>query len=172
MSRNHQFPRANREIKAEHVRLVNENGEMLGVVKLESAIFTASRASLDLVEISPQADPPVCKIMDFGKYKYESKKRLQDSRKKQKTISVKEMKFRPNIGIGDFNIKVRNIRKFLEDGDKVRVSLWFRGREIVHNELGAQLMQRIISELEDIAKLELEPKIEGKQMLMIMAPKV
>lgn len=170
-TRNHHFPRSNKEIRAPQVRLVNETGEMLGIVKLDEALIAAAKVSLDLVEISPQAEPPVCKIMDFGKFKYESKKRLQDSRKKQKTISVKEMKFRPNIGQGDLNIKIRNIRKFLEEGDKVRVSLWFRGREIVHNELGAQLFQRIIADLEDIAKLELEPKMEGKQMLMIMVPR-
>ncbi|MES2215401.1 MAG: translation initiation factor IF-3 [Pseudomonadota bacterium] len=171
-SRNHQFPRANKEIRAAQVRLVDEQGEMLGIVRLDEALLAAAKVSLDLVEISPQAEPPVCKIMDFGKYKYESKKRLQDSRKKQKTISIKEIKFRPNIGQGDFNIKVRNIRKFLEEGDKVRISLWFRGREIVHNELGMQVFQRILVELEDIAKTELEPKMEGKQMLMILVPKV
>lgn len=172
MTRNHHFPRANKEIRAEQVRLVDEQGEMVGIVKLDEAMLAAAKASLDLVEISPQAEPPVCKIMDFGKYKYESKKRMQDSRKKQKTVSVKEIKFRPNIGQGDFSIKVRNIRKFLEEGDKVRVSLWFRGREIVHNELGMQLFKRVIADLEDIAKIELEPKMEGKQMLMILVPRV
>ena len=171
VTRNSNFPRANKEIRAAQVRLVDEQGNMIGVVRLDEAILAAAKASLDLVEISPQAEPPVCKIMDFGRYKYESKKRLQDSRKKQKTISIKEVKFRPNIGQGDFDVKLRNIRRFLEDGDKVRISLWFRGREIVHNELGMQLFQRIIVALEDIAKLELEPKMEGKQMLMIVVPK-
>ena len=121
---------------------------MVGVVKLAEALYAASQAHLDLVEISPQAEPPVCKIMDFGKYKYESKKRLQESRKKQKVVSIKEIKFRPNIGQGDFEIKVRNIKKFLEDGDKVRVSMWFRGREIVHNEIGKALFPHIISAVE------------------------
>lgn len=143
---------------------------MLGVVSLDVAFAAAAKVSLDLVEISPQAEPPVCKIMDFGKYKYESKKRLQDSRKKQKVVSVKEMKFRPNIGEGDLQVKLRNIRKFLQEGDKVRISLWFRGREIVHNEIGMQLLHRIIQELSDVAKVELEPKMEGKQVLMILVP--
>lgn len=170
MTRNNHFPRANREIRSAQVRLVDENGNMIGVVSLDVALAAAAKASLDLVEISPQAEPPVCKIMDFGKYKYESKKRLQDSRKKQKVTSVKEMKFRPNIGEGDLQVKLRNIRKFLQEGDKVRVSLWFRGREIVHNEIGMQLLQRIIQELSDVAKVELEPKMEGKQVLMILVP--
>lgn len=144
---------------------------MKGVVKLAEALYAAAQAGLDLVEISPQAEPPVCKIMDFGKYKYESKKRLQESRKKQKVVSVKEIKFRPNIGSGDFEIKLRNIKKFLEDGDKVRVSMWFRGREIVHNELGKALFPKIIEAVADISKVELEPKMEGKQILMILVPK-
>lgn len=144
---------------------------MIGVVKLSEALAAAQTAGLDLVEISPQAEPPVCKIMDFGKYKYESKKRLQESRKKQKVISVKEMKFRPNIGSGDFEIKLRNIRRFIEDGDKVRVSMWFRGREIVYNDQGMELFSRIVTSLEDIAKLELEPRMEGKQILMILVPR-
>ena len=147
------------------------DGEMKGVVKLAEALYAAAQANLDLVEISPQAEPPVCKIMDFGKYKYESKKRLQESRKKQKVVSIKEIKFRPNIGSGDFEIKLRNIKKFLEEGDKVRVSMWFRGREIVHNELGKALFLRIIEAVEAIAKIELEPRMEGKQILMILVPK-
>ncbi|MBP7190299.1 MAG: translation initiation factor IF-3 [Rickettsiaceae bacterium] len=170
-NRNNKFPRANKEIRAAQVRLVNANGDMVGVVKLFDAIAAAQSAGLDLVEISPQAEPPVCKIMDFGKYKYESKKRLQESRKKQKVVSVKEMKFRPNIGTGDFEIKVRNIRRFLEDGDKVRISMWFRGREIVYNDQGMALFSRIVTSLEDVAKVELEPRMEGKQILMILVPK-
>lgn len=161
----------NREIRAAQVRLVAANGEMIGVVKLSEALAAASQASLDLVEISPQAEPPVCKIMDFGKYKYESKKRLQESRKKQKVVSVKEIKFRPNIGQGDFEVKMRSIKKFIESGDKVRISMWFRGREIVHSEIGMSLFEKITTSLEDIAKVELEPKMEGKQVLMILVPK-
>ncbi len=161
----------NREIKAMQVRLVGADGEMVGVVKLYEALAAAAQANLDLVEISPQAEPPVCKIMDFGKYKYESKKRIQESRKKQKVVSVKEIKFRPNIGQGDFEVKLRSIKKFIEAGDKVRISLWFRGREIVHSEIGMSLFEKITSSLEDIAKVELEPKMEGKQILMILVPK-
>lgn len=144
---------------------------MIGIVKLEEALRAATAAGLDLVEISPQAEPPVCKIMDFGRHKYESKKRMQEARKKSKVVHIKEVKFRPNIGQGDFEVKVRNIKKFIEDGDKVRVSLWFRGREIVHNEIGQALMQKVMIATEEIAKIELEPKLEGKQMLMILVPR-
>ncbi len=154
------------------VRLVDENGEMVGIVRLDEALRAAAAVSLDLVEISPQAEPPVCKIMDFGRHKYESKKRSQEAKKKSKTIQIKEVKFRPNIGQGDFDVKVRNIRKFIEDGDKVKASLWFRGREIVHSAIGHTIMQRIVAGTEDVAKLELEPKFEGKQMLMILVPKL
>ena len=145
---------------------------MIGVVTLEEALRAAAAASLDLVEISPQAEPPVCKIMDFGRHKYDSKKRMQEARKKQKAVVIKEVKFRPNIGVGDFDIKVRNIKKFIEDGDKVRVSMWFRGREIVHNELGKAMVQKIIAATEEIAKVELEPRMEGKQILTILVPRV
>lgn len=144
---------------------------MIGVVKLSEALAAASQANLDLVEISPQAEPPVCKIMDFGKYKYESKKRVQESRKKQKVVSVKEIKFRPNIGQGDFEVKMRSIKKFIEAGDKVRVSMWFRGREIVHSEIGMSLFEKVTTALEDVAKVELAPRMEGKQVLMILVPK-
>lgn len=144
---------------------------MIGVVKLSEALAAALQANLDLVEISPQAEPPVCKIMDFGKYKYESKKRVQESRKKQKVVSVKEIKFRPNIGQGDFEVKMRSIKKFIEAGDKVRISMWFRGREIVHSEIGMSLFEKVTSTLEDIAKVELAPRMEGKQVLMILVPK-
>jgi translation initiation factor IF-3 len=145
---------------------------MIGVVTLEEALRAAAAASLDLVEISPQAEPPVCKIMDFGRHKYDSKKRMQEARKKQKAVVIKEVKFRPNIGVGDFDIKVRNIKKFIEDGDKVRVSMWFRGREIVHNELGKAMVHKIIAATEEIAKVELEPRMEGKQILTILVPRV
>lgn len=170
MSRN-KLPRANREITSTQVRLIDSQGNMIGVVSISQALETAAKEQLDLVEISPDALPPVCKIIDFGKYKYEAKKRKQEANKKQKTVSNKEVKFRPNIGQGDFDIKVRNIRKFISDGSKVRISLWFRGREIVHNEIGMQLFKKIITGLEDLAKVEFEPKLEGKQMFMIMVPK-
>lgn len=142
---------------------------MIGVVTLSEALSAALTAGLDLVEISPQAEPPVCKILDFGKFKYEAKKKSHDAKKKQRTVVLKEMKFRPNIGVGDFDVKLRNIIKFLDEGDKVKISLQFKGREIVHNEIAKELFARIIEAVGDKAKLELEPKLEGKQMMMVMS---
>jgi len=150
--------------------LVDANGEMLGVVGIKEALEKAELAHLDLVEISPNAEPPVCKILDFGKFKYETKKRLQDAKKKQKIILVKEMKFKPNIGQGDFDVKLRKIKEFLQEGDKVKISLWFKGREIVHNEIGMKLFNRILAEVTDLAKIELSPRMEGKQIIMILNP--
>lgn len=170
MSKKNNLPKANRDIRASQVRLVAENGDMIGVVPIEQALQKAQNAGLDLVAISPNVDPPVCKILDFGKFKYESKKRTQDSKKKQKTISLKEVKFRPNIGQNDFDVKLRAILKFLGNGDKVKVSLWFRGREITHNEVGKELFSRVIESVGEEGKLELEPKMEGKQMMMIFVP--
>lgn len=170
MSKKSNLPRANRDIKASMVRLVSENGDMVGVVSFEEALKKAQATNLDLVAISPNVDPPVCKILDFGKFKYESKKRVQDSKKKQKTISLKEVKFRPNIGQSDFEVKVKNILRFLSHGDKVKVSLWFRGREITHNEVGRELFEKIIERIGEEGKLELAPKMEGKQMMMIFVP--
>lgn len=170
-SKKDNLPKANKDIRAKEVRLVAEDGEMLGVMSIFDALKRAEIAGLDLVEISPQAEPPVCKMMDFGRFKYESKKKTQESKKKQRVIVLKEVKFRPNIGQNDFDVKVRNIQKFLQDGDKVKVSLWFRGREIVHNEMGKLLFQKIIAAVGEGAKLELEPKMEGKQMMMIMVSK-
>ncbi len=143
---------------------------MIGVVSLQEALSKASSVDLDLVEISPQADPPVCKILDFGKFKYESKKKAHDAKKKQKVVVLKEMKFRPNIGVGDFDVKMRNIIRFLEDGDKVKISLMFKGREIVHTENAMNIFKKIIEIAGDKAKLELEPRLEGRSMLMIMVP--
>ena len=168
---NNKFLRANHDIRATKVRLIDENSNMIGVVDTVEAIKAAAKVSLDLVEISPNDEPPVCKIMDFSKYRYETKKRLQESKKKQKVVSVKEVRFRPNIGVGDFEVKLRSIKKFLQEGDKVRVSLMFKGREIVHNEIGMQLFERIIVGIDDFGKIELAPKIEGKHALMIVAPK-
>lgn len=170
MSKKNNLPRANRDIRAEQVRLVAENGDMIGVVSFDEAMQKAKAANLDLVAISPNVNPPVCKILDFGKFKYEAKKRSQDSKKKQKTISLKEVKFRPNIGQNDFDVKLKSIFKFLSHGDKVKVSLWFRGREITHNEVGKELFDRVIERVGEEGKLELEPKMEGKQMMMIFVP--
>jgi len=143
---------------------------MLGVVGIREALEKAEKANLDLVEISPNAEPPVCKILDFGKFRYETKKRLQDAKKKQKVTLIKEMKFKPNIGQGDFDVKVRKIKEFLSEGDKVKVSLWFKGREIVHNEVGMRIFDRIVAEMDDLAKIESSPRMEGKQITMIVSP--
>ncbi|WP_375332382.1 translation initiation factor IF-3 [Candidatus Tisiphia endosymbiont of Temnostethus pusillus] len=168
--KNSNFPKANREIRASQVRLVDENGEMLGIVSIKNALEQAEKAGLDLVEISPNAEPPVCKILDFGKFKYESKKRVQDSRKKQRVVVLKEMKFKPNISQGDFNVKLRKIKDFLKEGDKVKISLWFKGREIIHNDIGMKLFDRISLELEGLAKIDSAPKMEGKQIIMLVSP--
>ncbi len=172
MSKKDNFPKANREIRALQVRLVDENGEMVGVVPIAEALRRAEVAHLDLVEISPQAEPPVCKMLDFGKFKYEAKKRHQDAKKKQRITVLKEVKFRPNIGQNDFDVKMRSIAKFLSEGDKVKASLWFKGREMAHSELGLQLFERVIAAAGESAKIELAPKMEGKQMMMILVPKV
>lgn len=145
---------------------------MVGIVSLHEGLKQAQDAGLDLVEISPTSEPPVCKILDFGRFKYDIKKRSQDAKKKQKTISLKEMKFRPNIGQGDFDVKVRNIKKFLNDGDKVKITLQFKGREIVHNELALGLFKKIIEQTPNEGKVELEPKLEGKQMIMVIASNI
>jgi translation initiation factor IF-3 len=163
------FPKANKEIKAEKVRLVGKEGEMIGVVTLREAMDQASQAGLDLVEISPTAEPPVCKILDFSRYKYDSKKRQQEAKKKQKKTSLKEMKFKVNIGQGDFDVKLLKIKKFLEAGDKVKVSLWFKGREIVHRDKGQEIFTKIVESVGDIAKVDMEPRMEGKQIIMILS---
>lgn len=152
------------------VRLVGENGEMLGIVNIKEALERAEKAALDLVEVSPNVEPPVCKILDFGKFKYESKKRIHDSKKKQKIVILKEMKFKPNISQGDFDVKLRKIKDFIKEGDKVKISLWFKGREIIHNDIGMKLFDRISSELEGLVKVDSAPKMEGKQIIMLVSP--
>jgi len=153
------------------VRLVGAEGEQIGVVPLTEALEKAGEASLDLVEISPQAEPPVCKIMDYGKYRFDEQKKRQAARKKQKQTQVKEIKFRPGTDIGDYNIKLRNLTRFLNDGDKVKVTLRFRGREMAHQELGRDLLKRVENDLSELAGVEQFPKMEGRQMIMVMAPK-
>ncbi len=143
---------------------------MCGVVTIHEALERAEKAALDLVEVSPTAEPPVCKILDFGKFKYESKKKVHDSKKKQKITVIKEMKFKLNIGQGDFDTKLRKIKEFLSEGDKVKISLWFKGREIMHQNIGMQLFNRIIASLEGVAKIESEPRMEGKQIMMMVCP--
>jgi translation initiation factor IF-3 len=151
--------------------LVDENGEQVGVVSTAEALERAYGVNLDLVEVSPNADPPVCKIIDFGKLKYEDQKKANVARKRQKTIDVKEIKLRPNIDTHDYEVKMRNARRFIDDGDKVKVTLRFRGREMAHQELGAQVLQRVRDELDEIAKVEQMPKFEGRQLTMVMTPR-
>jgi translation initiation factor IF-3 len=153
------------------VRLVGAEGEQLGIVPLEQAQQLADEANLDLVEISPQAEPPVCKVMDYGKFRFEEQKKRQAARKKQKQIQVKEIKFRPGTDIGDYNVKLRNLTKFLTEGDKVKVTLRFRGREMAHQELGRDLLKRVEADLEELGTVEQYPKMEGRQMVMVLAPK-
>lgn len=153
------------------MRLISPTSEQLGIVPLRQALALADEAELDLVEIAPTAKPPVCKIMDFGKYKYEQSKKRDEARKKQKQVQVKEIKFRPGTDQGDYNIKMRNIRRFLTDGDKVKVTLRFRGREMAHQYLGMELLKRVEADLLEEASVEQFPKMEGRQMVMMLAPK-
>ncbi|MCG6864260.1 MAG: translation initiation factor IF-3 [Thiogranum sp.] len=163
--------RLNQNIDAKEVRLVGAEGEQIGIVSIEQAQSMAAEASMDLVEISPQAEPPVCKVMDYGKFKFEEQKKRQAARKKQKQIQVKEIKFRPGTDIGDYNVKLRNLVKFLTEGDKVKVTLRFRGREMAHQELGRDLLKRVEADLEELGIVEQYPKMEGRQMVMVLAPK-
>jgi translation initiation factor IF-3 len=161
----------NHQIDNKTVRLIDADGENVGVVDRETALRKADEAGLDLVEISPNADPPVCKILDIGKYKYEEQKRKNEARKKQKVIEVKEIKLRPNIDDHDYDVKMRAMKRFLEEGDKVKVTLRFRGREMAHMELGHQLLARVKADFEESAKVEQEPRSEGRQIVMVVAPK-
>ena len=153
------------------MRLVDERGNMVGVVTRHEALARAVEAGLDLVEVAPQADPPVCKVLDFGKYKYEEQKRLSAARKKQKIIEVKEIKLRPGIDDHDYDVKMRAMLKFIGDGDKVKVVMRFRGREMAHQELGMNVLMRVKDGLDAIAKIEQTPRMEGRQMTMVMSPK-
>ena len=153
------------------VRLVDERGQMVGVVPRNEALAMAANVGLDLVEIAPNADPPVCKILDFGKFKYEEQKKKNEARKKQKIIEIKEIKLRPTIDDNDYNVKMRAMTRFLEEGDKVKVTLRFRGRELAHQELGMNLLVRVRDDLDQLAKVEQMPKMEGRQMTMVVAPK-
>ncbi|SFE21038.1 bacterial translation initiation factor 3 (bIF-3) [Roseivivax sediminis] len=154
------------------IRLIGAEGENIGVVPPSRGLELAEQAGLDLVEISPNATPPVCKIMDFGKFKYEQQKREAEARKKQKTIEVKEVKFRPNTDIHDYDVKMKNVVKFLENGDKVKVTLRFRGREMAHQNLGRNLLERVAEDVKEIGKVENMPKMEGRQMVMMIGPTV
>lgn len=163
-------PRVNDRIRGSEIRLIGADGENVGIVTPERAMVMADEAGLDLVEISPNATPPVCKIMDFGKFKYETQKREAEARKKQKIIEVKEVKFRPNTDTNDYDVKMRNVYKFLENGDKVKVTLRFRGREMAHQNLGRELLERVADDTKEHGKIENFPKMEGRQMVMMIGP--
>lgn len=164
-------PRVNEDIQEDKVRLIDETGENHGAVATGKAISMAKDAGLDLVEISPNATPPVCKILDYGKYKYEAQKKASLARKKQKTVDVKEIKLRPGIEKHDYDVKMRSIDKFLTAGDKVKVTLRYRGREMAHQEIGMDVLNRVREQFADVTKIEQMPKMEGRQMIMIIAPK-
>ena len=164
-------PRVNDDITARLVRLVGADGEMMGVFKLDDALREADRSGLDLVEVSPNAEPPVCKILDYGRFKYEAQKKKNEARKKQKVIEVNEIKLRPAIDQHDYDVKMKSVRKFLDEGDKVKVTLRFRGREMAHQELGMKVLERVRDELGEEVKIEQAPKMEGRQMIMVMAPR-
>ncbi len=164
-------PRVNEEIAATQVRVIDESGNQLGIIPLADAIRTAEGRGLDLVEVAPDADPPVCKILDYGKFKYEAQKKRAEARKRQKTIEVKEIKMRPGIDEHDYQVKVRNMRRFLDEGDKVKVTIRFRGREMSHQDLGMKVLDRVRDEFEEQAKVEQFPKLEGRQMIMVIAPR-
>ena len=162
--------RLNDDITYEQIRLVSDSGEQLGILSPDEARKIAEERGMDLVEIVPNAEPPVCRLMDYGKYLYASAKKKQESKKKQKQITVKEIKFRPGTDIGDYDIKVRNLTKFLDAGNKVKVTLRFRGREMAHQELGMEMLKRVEEDLKEIGVVEQMPKMEGRQMVMVLAP--
>ncbi len=164
-------PRVNEKIDVARVLLIDGEGEKRGEVSIAEALALAEEAGLDLVEVSPTARPPVCKLLDYGKYKYQAQKKANEARKKQKVIDIKEIKMRPNIDTHDYDVKMRAMQRFFGDGDKVKVTLRFRGREMAHPELGRALLERVKSDIEDIAKVEMQPKMEGRQMLMVLAPR-
>ena len=163
-------PRVNTEITASEVLLIDDQGAKLGAIPTATALAMAEEKNLDLVEVAPQATPPVCRIMDYGKYRFQQQKRDKDARKKQKNQTVKEMKMRPKIDQHDYDFKVKAIRSFLEDGHRVKVAIFFRGREMAHQEIGMRQIERIRTDLQDLATVEQMPKMEGRQMVMILAP--
>jgi translation initiation factor IF-3 len=164
-------PRTNDEIRAREVQLIDQDGTNHGVVEFNTAYKMAQEAGLDLVEISPNTAPPVCKILDVGKYKYQAQKKAAEARKKQKVVEVKEIKFRPMIDDHDYDVKLRAMQRFFEEGDKVKVTLRFRGRELAHQELGSKLLGRVKEDTAGVAKVESDAKFEGRQMIMILAPR-
>jgi translation initiation factor IF-3 len=164
-------PRFNDLIVSPKVRVIDENGENLGVMYTREAIEQAAEVGLDLVEVSPNADPPVCKFLDVGKYRYEAQKKANAARKSQKTQEIKEIKMRPNIDDHDYDTKMKNVARFIDDGDKVKITLRFRGRELSHQQLGMNLLKRVQDDIAEVAKVEAWPRMEGRQMLMVLSPK-
>ena len=164
-------PAVNENIDASTIRLIDADGEMVGVVSKDEGLEMASEAGLDLVVVAPGSDPPVCKILDYGKLKYENQKKKSEARKKQKTIDIKEIKMRPGIDEHDYQVKMRSVRRFLDEGDKVKVTLRFRGREMAHQDLGAKVLERVRVDTDEMAKVEQFPKLEGRQMIMVIAPR-
>jgi translation initiation factor IF-3 len=164
-------PRFDEFILVDKVRVIDENGENIGVMYTREAIEQAASVGMNLVEVSPNADPPVCKFLDVGKYRYEAQKKANAARKTQKTQDIKEVKMRPNIDIHDYEVKMRNVTRFIENGDKVKITLRFRGREMSHQELGMNLLKRVQDDVAEIAKVEAYPRLEGRQMLMVLSPK-
>jgi translation initiation factor IF-3 len=164
-------PRVNEEIRIPQVRLIDQDGEMQGVLTAREAMQRAFAVGLDLVEISPNADPPVCKILDFGKFKYEQQKKRNEAKKKQKVIEIKEIKVRPNIDENDYQVKMRAMKSFIEEGDKVKVTLRFRGREMAHQDIGVRVLERIRSEMDTTSKVEQMPRMENRQMVMVLSPR-
>ncbi|MFN3688457.1 translation initiation factor IF-3 [Salinarimonas sp.] len=165
-------PRANRDIRGvREVQLIDQDGQNRGVVAFFDALRIAEEVGLDLVEIAPNSEPPVCKLLDYGKFRFDQQKKASEARKKQKTVEVKEIKLRPAIDKHDYETKMKNVRRFFEEGDKVKITLRFRGREMAHQDLGLKLLERVKEETQEIAKVELEPQLEGRQMIMILAPR-
>ncbi len=164
--------RINDNIRAKEVRLISETGEQLGILSFQEAMELAEKKGLDLVEVAPSANPPVCRLMNYGKHKFEQSKREKEARKKQKIITIKEIKMRPNIDEHDFQVKAKNARKFLSAGDKIKFTIMFRGRQIAHPELGERLSQKFARELSDISTIEKSPKVEGRNMVMILVPRL
>jgi translation initiation factor IF-3 len=164
-------PRTNREIRAREVQLIDSEGKNHGVLPTQQALELAEAAGLDLVEIAPNSEPPVCKILDYGKYRFLEQKKAAEARKKQKIVEVKEIKLRPGIDDHDYGVKMKAVRRFFEEGDKVKVTLRFRGREIAHQDIGYRLLSRVKAETASLAKVELEPSMEGRQMIMVLAPR-
>jgi translation initiation factor IF-3 len=164
-------PRVNEEIRAREVQLIDNDGDNKGVVDFQTAMSMAEAAGLDLVEISPNSNPPVCKILDFGKYKFQAQKKAAEARKKQKVVEIKEIKLRPMIDDHDYDVKMRSMKRFFDEGDKVKITLRFRGREMAHQELGYKLLNRVKEDIAPVAKIESEPRFEGRQMVMLLAPR-